>query len=449
MPTVSVSGFGSGIDVEALITGLTQANSVTLTSIQNQATSLRSASTTLSGIGTALSSLATAASALSSPLGAQSYSATSSGTSVVSSVSGAALPGAYTVNVTALAKEQRTYSASFASNSTAIGQAGSFTIKVGSGTAKSIAVSATDSLDNVAAKINAAGLRVSTSVFFDGSAYRLQVRGLDTGAANALTFVETGTNLDLNGTGILATGGKTVQAATNAELTIDGFPVTGSTNQIAGSIQGVTLALTDKTTTPITVTVAGDASSIKSKVSAVVTAYNGVINAIHAGGGFGAVKAPNSALAADSTLRTINNRLTSLVGGLGASAGAYRTLADIGVILNNDGTLRLDDLKLSTAVTKDPGGVTALLSRASGATSGGMMADLKDLASSVTASDKGILTLHSNSMTAQARKLDVRATAEQTRLDNYAERLRTQLTAMNQSIGQMQTKFASLGRLFG
>ena len=99
-------------------------------------------------------------------------------------------------------------------------------------------------------------------MFYDGSAYRLQVRGLDTGAANAITFSETGTALDLNGTGATASSGKTVQSATDASLTIDGFTVTRPTNQITGVVQGVTLALTSTTSTPATVTVAGDASSL-------------------------------------------------------------------------------------------------------------------------------------------------------------------------------------------
>jgi flagellar hook-associated protein 2 len=449
MPTVSVSSFGSGIDVESLITGLVQANSVTLQTIQNRAASLRTATTTLSTIGSSMSGLATAAEAISSSLGLSSYSATSSNAAVVASANGTALPSSFTINVTSLAKEQRTYSASFASNATALGQTGSFSIKIGSGTAVNIAVTAADTLDTVAGKVNAAGLRASAAVFYDGSSYRLQVRGLDTGAANALTFVETGTSFDLNGDGTVLTGGKTVQTASDAALTIDGFAVTRPTNQVTGAIQGVTLALTDKTTSPVTVTVAGDVSTLKTKVSAVVSAYNSVINAIHVASGFGTQKASNQTLAADSTLRTINDRLTRLVGSQGASSGALRTLADIGIILNQDGTLRVDDTKLSAAVSKDAGGVTTLLARPTGATSGGMMADLKDLTRSLTASDNGILVTHTNALAAQAKVLDKRATSEQTRLDGYADRLRTQLTAMNQSIGKMQTQFASMGKLFG
>jgi flagellar hook-associated protein 2 len=452
MPTVSVSGFGSGIDVDSLITGLVQANSVTLNSIQSQASSFRTSSTNLSNVGTALSNLATAATAISSTSALASFTATSSSTAIVASAAGNASAASYTISVSALAREQRTYSAQFASNSTAAGQAGNFTVKVGSGTAFQIDVAATDSLDSVATQINtkasAAGQRVNASVIYDGTGYRLSIRGLDTGAANALTLTENGTSFDLNGNGSNPAGGRTI-AASDASLTVDGIAVTRSSNQITGVISGVTLALTDVTTAPATVKVSGDSTALQTKVTAMVSAYNSVINSVHSLAGFGTAKATDPTLAADSTLRTVNDRLTRLVGGLGTSTGTYRTLADIGINLNADGTLRVDSSKLSSAVASDPDGVSKLLARPNGATSGGMMADLKDLATNLTASSTGIISTHANSFTAQAKQLDQRATVEQTRLDDYATRLRTQLTAMNQSIGAMQTQFASLSKLFG
>jgi flagellar hook-associated protein 2 len=453
MPTVSVSGFGSGIDVDSLINGLVQANSVTLNSIQTQADSFRTASTHLSSVGSALSSLATAADAISSTTGIASFTASSSNSAIVASAAGNATAASYSVQVNALAREQRTYSAQFSSNSGPAGQTGSINVKVGtSGTPFTVNVAATDSLDTIATQINnnanAAGVRVNASVIYDGTGYRLSVRGLDTGAANAVTLTETGTNFDLNGNGSSPTGGRTIAAA-DASLTVDGIAVTRSSNQISGVIPGVTLALTDTTTTAATVKVAGDSTALQTKVTAMVNAYNSVISSIHGLSGFGTTKASDPTLAADSTLRTVNDRLTALVGGLGQATGTYRTLADVGINLNQDGTLRVDTAKLSAAVASDPDGVTKLLARPPGATKGGMMADLEDLAKNLTATNTGILVTHATSFTTQAKQLDVRATAEQTRLDNYADRLRTQLTAMNDSIGTMQTQFASLSKLFG
>ena len=64
MPTVSVGSYGSGIDVDALISGLVQTSSGTLNALQTRAASLRSASSDLSSVGSSLSALQRAADSL-------------------------------------------------------------------------------------------------------------------------------------------------------------------------------------------------------------------------------------------------------------------------------------------------------------------------------------------------------------------------------------------------
>ena len=72
--------------------------------------------------------------------------------------------------------------------------AGDISLQVGSGVPALVNVLATDSLTDIAAKINQSGQRVGPSVLFDGTTYKLQVRGLDTGAANAVTRCVCGSN---------------------------------------------------------------------------------------------------------------------------------------------------------------------------------------------------------------------------------------------------------------
>jgi flagellar hook-associated protein 2 len=433
--TVTMGGLGSGIDVEGLIEGLVKANQVTLNKLQTQASSYRTASSTLSDIGTALSSLQSAANALSSATGVGGLTATSSHASIVASANGEALPALYKVEVEDLATEQRTYTKSFDSNSGALGQSGSFTMQVGSGTAKTIAVAATDSLDTIAGKINQLGIRASASVFYDGSKYRLQIRGLDTGAANALTFGETGgTALDLNGDGSSPTGGKTVQGAQDAKLTIDGFQVTRATNQITGVIPGVTLALTAETTSPVTLTVASDGAALEKKISTLVSAYNAVIKASQAAAGFGQQRAKLQTLAGDSAIRSVTQRL-SAAATKREGTGPYKNLADLGIMLDSKGMLSLDSTKLSKALSADSGSVVKLLARPVGASSGGLMNNLVEVVTDITNPAKGVLAVRQQSFTNQARKLDDRALQEQDRVAQYADRLRKSLADMDAKMG--------------
>lgn len=417
------------MDTEGIVTGLVSASSGTLNTLKSRASETNSAISTLSNISSLLSNLQKSVSALADSSGVGGYAATSSGTQVAVSATGNASPGAYSVEVTALAKEQRNYSTTFASSSSALNQSGTLTLQVGSATGVDIAVDTTDTLDSIAAKINSSGARVSASIFNDGTNYRLQVRGLDTGAANAVTFTEGALNLGFN-----AQGSK-VQSAQDASLKIDGFTVTRPSNQIVGAIQGVTLALTQETTAPVTVRVASDPSALQTKLQAVVDSYNAVMNKIHASAGYGTTKATNSVLSGDSALRSVTQRLANAVLTNVSGNGKYSTLGSIGLATTRDGLMTLDSAKLTTALQADTAGVTKLLA-GSGTGSGstaGVMDVLNDLAKSLTGST-GTLTTRQDALNARTKSLTDQANREQDRLDRYAEALRKQFTSMDGAV---------------
>ena len=348
------------------------------------------------------------------------------------------MPGTFDVEVESLAKEQRTYSRAFDSNIEALGQLGGFDIAIGEtgGEHATIDIQPGDSLEGIAAKINESGIRVTASVFYDGSSYRLQVRGLDTGAANALTFTEMGTNFDLNGDGSDPDGGKTYQAASDASVLIDGFTVTRPTNQISGAIPGVTLALTAETTESATITIAPDSEELRENVQAVVTAFNSIISGVHLAAGFGDIEATNEELAGDYALRTVTDRLGSVMHSLASEDGTFRMLADIGLSLSSSGTMSLDATKLEEAVAQDAAGVAAVLAE--------KMTVFEELVEDMTDTDTGVFTLRQDSLESQLDELDERTDREQDWLDRYAESMRKRFTAMDVEVGTMMANLDQL-----
>ncbi len=446
-PTITFGGIGSGIDVEGIITGLVNANKGTLSSLNSRSQGLKSAAASLSSVGTTLSNLKAATDALKSLQDVASFTATSSNTTaLVATAAGNAQPGNYSIQVNSLALEQRTYSAAFASSSASLAQSGLLTLNVGATTAQ-LSVNGSDSLASIATKINEAGLRVAASVFYDGAKYRLQVRGLDTGAVNAVTFNENGTALDLGGDGSVPDGGKTVQSATDASVTVDGFTVSRPTNQIAGLIPGVTIAVTQKTTTPVNVTIASDPNALSTKINAVLGAYNAAINSIHGIAGYGSTRPQVKQLAGDSALRTITNSLSQTMAAAQLGQGAIATLGQLGLEQTRDGTLKFDSSKLAAALTQDPTSVERLLGRPTGATTGGAMANLGDLVKGITDSVSGVLSLRSKALTEQAKKLDLQAVEEQTRLDDYTSKLRSQFSAMDTAVAANHSLLTQLQRI--
>ncbi len=443
---VTLSGLASGIDTQSIVTQLISADSGQLNQLQKKSSQTADANTTVSAVGTSLAALATAAKALDDATANGSFTATSSSTSIGVTTTSSAQPGAYSVKVNALAAAQRTYSASFASDTAALGQAGSFTIAVGTGTAKTVNVLATDSLQSVVSKINDAGLQVSASIFNDGTTSRLQIRGLSTGASNGLTFTESGTALDLNGTGTTPSSGITVQAATDASLTVDGFTVTRPTNQITGAVNGLSLTVTDITASPVSISVASDAGGLVTKLNAVVTAYNDVIGMIHKATGYGDQKATNPILSGDSTLRTVASKIASAMQATSSQSGSLTSLADIGLTLQRDGTLALDSSKLTSKFSTDPLSVQKLLGRMHSQATGGLLANLNDTVTTITGSG-GLLANKTTSFTAAKKRTDDAATREQDRLDKYRTQLRAQFSAMETTYSQNQSLLAQVSKL--
>src|SRR6478609_6903329 len=177
-------GIGSGLDTESLVTALVGIERQGQNAMQTKLTGTSSSVQNLSSVSSLLAKLKAASDALDTTAEVGSYKASSSSASIVASAGGLASPGKYALKITQLAKEQRTYSDTIASVGTALNQSGTLKLAIGS-TSQDIAIAATDNIDDVIGKINGAGLRVNASSFYDGSAYRIQLRGLDTGAANA------------------------------------------------------------------------------------------------------------------------------------------------------------------------------------------------------------------------------------------------------------------------
>lgn len=423
MSSISFSGLASGLDTDAIVTGLVNAEKIPLTQLQSREAGVTSAQNTISTLTAKYATLRAAALALSTSTGFASYKSSSSATNVVATTTGVANPGTTDVVVGQLAKEQRTFSNTQSSSTAAMSMSGSLSIQVGSGTAANVSVDATDSLTDVAAKINQSGARVNASVMFDGTNYRLQVRGLDTGAANAVTFGETGTSLGLS------TPANTYQAAQNANLTVDGVAITRSTNQIAGVIPGVTLAITAPGSSTVSVT--NDSDGLGTKVKALVDAYNDVVNTSHFATGYGGVKTSNAELMGDWTLRSALDRLATSVGSVvPGTTGKFTTLGSIGVSSTKDGTLAIDSTKLNQVLQSNPQSVAALFVEDAQSGTTGAMKGLLTTVDALATNSNSVLSTKSDSLAALLKRLGQDEDAMNRHLTDYEATLRKQFTAL-------------------
>lgn len=434
-PTITMGGMGSGMDVEGLISGLVGVSRQPISKLQSRSASAKAAVTDLSDVGGLLAKLKTAATALDTLEKVASFKATSSNEDALAiTANGNAQPGSYEVEVKQLATAERRYSNGMTSASGEFGSGGTLNLAIGDESA-AIEVLSSDSLNTLINKINDSGLRIKASSFFDGEEYRLQIRALDPGEDNAITLDQDGFDFGLEDTANI------ISEAKDALITVDGFEVKSATNNISQAIPGVSLALKAESDKAFTVTIQDDTEALGKKVSDFVTAYNDVINKVHKLAGFGSTKASNPLLAGDSALRGITSRMnTQLTKTMGT--GEFNTLASIGIQLNNDGTIKLDQSKLDKAIAKDAGAVTNIMGGSS--SSSGIMDMMRDMINDITAPTKGLLDARKEGMDSRARRFDDQIAREEKRLESLESRLRKTFSEMDSTVAGYNSQLSYL-----
>jgi flagellar hook-associated protein 2 len=442
-----------GIDTTTLVSSLVSIESQPLNQLSAQQQNIQSASSAISAFSSDLSALKSAVTALSTPGTFQSMKATSSDSSVVANTvaSGSPQPGQWTVSVSQIAQAQRSLSNGTSDPTADLGMSGALTITVGTGaSAKSTTISNLSgmSLNDLAGAISASGLRMQASVVYDSSSsqYRLLVSGLDTGGANSISFDESQTSFASGGFSLGLDSAvdpnynpdSTFQGAQDAKVQVDGakgYSVTSPTNQITNAIPGVTLAVTQPTTSPATISIASDPSSLEQSVQSFVTAYNNVVNDGHKIAGYGTQKAPLTMLQGDSAVRSSLGALEQLLGApIPGTSGNYTTLASVGIALGNDGTLSFDQGTFESAINSDPSSVEKLFvtDPTTGAT--GIMNTFGSTIDSLTDPTNGVVTAEINAFTSQTQHLTTEMTAEQTRISDYQTNLQNEFARMNATL---------------
>ncbi len=436
---LSSLGLGSGLDDSSIISQLVAIEAEPLAGLQTDASNISGASSMLATFSSDLNTLQTAANALSDPSTYNVYAATSSASQIVATTAPGALGGTHSVDVSQVAQAQTTYSDPQSSSSDPLGMSGTLGLTIGSST-YNVAVSSTDSLADIAANITASGAGVTASVVYDGSQYRLDVQGNQTGAANAISFDESGFTLGL------AKSTNTYQAAQDTEATVDGIPVSSANNQIAGAIPGVTLAVTGPTTGAATVTVSASSASLATQLQTFVSAYNSVIGAGHTDIGYGSTAAANPLLAGDSGIESSLDQLSTLVAGsVAGSDSTYTTLGAIGLNLNSDGTITLDSSTLSQAIQSDPSGVEKLLVTSTAEGMSGIMGTISSTIDGLANNGGSVLKGEAQYFSNRTSDVSKQETAMQARLATYQTQLQTEFSNTDETVNDDRSLFSDVG----
>jgi flagellar hook-associated protein 2 len=263
---------------------------------------------------------------------------------------------------------------------------------VGSNAPTTITVDSTNNtLPQLAENINSQNAGVSASVIQDANGSRLALVSSASGLPGDLT-------VSANSTGLTFT--KAVTGA-NAALQVDGIPISSASNTVSNVINGVTLNLGSPSAAPVTVNVSPDTTQAAAAINTFVSAYNTVVSEITNQFKVNSDGSGGGALENDNTLREAQSQLLSAVSySITGNNGAVN-LASIGVNLNDDGTLTVDNGALSTALSSNYSAVQNLFQNATA----GFTQNLHSVINTLTAPSSGLLTLDTQSITSTAQSL--------------------------------------------
>jgi flagellar hook-associated protein 2 len=448
MAITASTGLISQIDYKALLESLMSIKREPINMMFDRKDKLEDTDSAYDELATKLEEFKTAAAGLLAYTDFNDFTAAVSDESIMSVTAGeTAVAGTHTVVVGSLATAHKIYTegSTYTSIDDIVGTAtGTFEWTVG-GTAYSVDVDTSTTLQDLSDSINAATTDatvsdVTATVIFDGTNYHMTMTSQETGTTEVITVTNNDTSAF--GGGIDITGGYELLAGANASLTVDGLAIQSESNNVDGIIQGVTLNLesADAAKT-ITVTIARDAETIKTKAVDFAEKYNGIMSLIKQHNRYDSDTKTSGVFFGDSTARSVANELrrlmTSEVDGVGST---MNRLVYAGFTMDMDGKMSVNSSDLTDAIENDFDNFVRLFidGNSIGESTEGMASLITDMVDDMTAVDYGRVASRQRSLTNIIAKMETDIVRQEDLLDAYQEKIRLQFVLLEGMVASLR-----------
>ena len=306
----------------------------------------------------------------------------------------------------------------------------------------------------IVAAINAANKGISAQLVNTGNAsapFRIMLTGT-TGASNAFSLSSRGTDGNAVANVDFATR---LQSAEDAVLNVNGMAMTSSTNRITDAIAGTTLDLFTTTTGAANLDFSRDTSTVKTKIQALVTAFNDANSMLNVvSDPKSTVETYGATLAGNSIVNSVRNQMRSMITSDSSSpSGGLTALRDLGLSISKTGELELDSTKLDNALQYKFDNVVTLLtsnrekqSSFSVLPSGSAGEAVKKLTALLDTSSA--LTTQSANLTTKITSFNKEMAALDTRMAAILDRYKKQFATMESMVGQSKSLQTNLKSTF-
>lgn len=442
-PVIQFSGLASGLDTASIISSLMQVEQVPQQQLQSRMAAEQSQVSALQSINSTIASLATAASSFMTGSTWTQLSATSSSSAFSVTAASTSTAASVAVSVSQSATGASSILSASAAQS-AFTTGSTYTIAGSDGTTSTFTVGGTGSVSDIAAAINAATKTSGMSaVVIDptGSSPTLELVSSKTGAASNFAIKDAGGATVLDTSATSTTSGITTASGLDAQLSVDGVPMTSSSNTVTIT-PGVQLTIpktvvgsggTPPTPVTTTVSVTDDGSSRANAMSTFVQQINSVLSTISSATAYGTITAGAAAtgggvLAGNTDLRDIASQLVNTI----FAPSNTISLGNMGLSVDTTGQLTFDSATFQAAYQADPQGVQDAFIG-----SDSFISRVQGVASQASDSYDGTLTATITSMNSEINNYS-------DQISQWDDRLASKQTALEKQYADLETQLATL-----
>ena len=413
---ITAAGVGSGIDVESIISQLMEIERQPVNALNARRQRLDVELSVFGSMKSAMNELATTSRLLGDASRFGPFEATSVNEDVfTATATGGSSAELHDVEVLSLANNHRLTSGLYASQDAQVNtgtysftsDSNSFDITIGSGNNSLLQLrdAINDSLENTS---------VAASILNVDGGSRLVLNARESGIANSITVTGAGTNIFSE-----------ITAASDAELIVDGFSVTSSTNAVTDVIEGVTLNLVGIGTSKVETQ--RDTESLRESLDQFVENYNNLRTGLD--------ELSTSELRGDRLPRNAESRLRiEFSSPIELSNGETINPIDIGFTFDRYGVLSLDENRLETAQSQ---GLEKFLDAFTQADTG-FSAKIEAILEDYTRVD-GVISGRETGIENRQNSLDDQVDRLEYRLESTESRFRRQFSTMDQLVSQLQS----------
>lgn len=298
-------------------------------------------------------------------------------------------------------------------------------------TTTTVSVSATDTLDDVVAKINALNGSVTASVYNDSGSdtpYRLSLQSKKAGQQGALVVSGNTSALDFT---TLTRGQDTVVRYTSS---VGSRFLTSSSGTVADVVPGLSVTVNSTSADPVQVDVSASIDSASKALQTFVDQYNKLRDKIDKVTAYSTTGDANGVLFGSGDVVRVDSSLGSIISGRLNGLGNVRSLAEIGISISDSGDLSFDSTKIQDRFAKDPDAVVKFFTDEKF----GFGKRIDDAVEAMAGIKNGTLVNRAAGLQKQVDDLSDRVTTLNARLDRSKQALLLQFYNMEQSISKIR-----------